>query len=345
MKISSFINTTDLNNSLLIGYYGGTNFGDELILEVLMSRLSNNKFKEINIYYFNKKNYNTYHKNFKYNIIDSKNRYSQFLKIISSKSIIIGGGGLWGCDSNLNIFILSFLMFIFKILLRKNIYLLGVGYYDSANKIGKVSAFFAGISANIIFARDDETISNFKKINKNTYKDNDIAFLLPEIELSHYNLDCMRISKKLGLHDEKIIIGFRHFKQEDDKYTNNILKLIDSSPEKKFILFFFQSKEFSSSTFNKIKSIEKKYNNVSITDFHFNPISLYLAIKLNSSNLKIVAPQYHVQLIAHLTNTTFLPISYDNKNLELFKQINIKKQIPINNIRYEDLKNFIDEKY
>ena len=54
----------------------------------------------------------------------------------------------------------------------------------------------------------------------------------------------------------------------------------------------------------------------------------------------IVAPQYHVQLVAYLTGVSFMPISYDNKCVELFKILGINKYYDINEIKAEDIDDF-----
>jgi len=49
MSVADLIKKHDFNESLLIGYYGGGNFGDELLLEVLLNMFKKNGVSKLDI--------------------------------------------------------------------------------------------------------------------------------------------------------------------------------------------------------------------------------------------------------------------------------------------------------
>ena len=144
MNIEQILASGNLEKSVLIGYYGGGNYGDELLLEVLAARLRGEGVQNITITYQDLSLYKTYHRDFGYPLIQMGNKVAVLRTIVKNKTIIVGGGGLWGLDVNPNIFLLSLMLFASRWLLGKSVYLLGVGYYNSTNWYGRLSAWVAG---------------------------------------------------------------------------------------------------------------------------------------------------------------------------------------------------------
>ena len=150
MKIKEIIKRYDLNSSLIFGYYGGGNYGDELLLEVLLTAFDEEKIKDISYMYQRPELHDRYHTHRP----DRKRivgKLGLLLQMLKSRNIIMGGGGHWGLDMNLNVFILSIAFFIAHFLFRKKIYLIGVGYYGSTNRLGHMSAWLVAKSAEVIF--------------------------------------------------------------------------------------------------------------------------------------------------------------------------------------------------
>ncbi|QQS21415.1 MAG: polysaccharide pyruvyl transferase family protein [Candidatus Moraniibacteriota bacterium] len=240
--------------------------------------------------------------------------------------MIIGGGGIWGLDFNKNIFVLSALLFLFSKLSRKNVYLLGIGYYTSTSFLGRISAYLAAKSAKLILARDPETFENFSKFNKaNTLLDRDISFSLDEVSTDAYEKEAEEISKNLGFHEPITLVGFRRFTNKKFwTYTNTLFNFVRKNTSKKFSLVVFESKTIAPKLYSKMKALEQEHGNITASDFEYNPIAFILALKKHASNLYVIAPQYHVQISAHFAGIPFLPISYDNKVSEFHR--NISKQ-------------------
>lgn len=346
MTLEQFFKYTSLEKSFVIGYYGGTNFGDELLLETIQNLLSKSGVKEASLYYSNSNIFSNYHHNLGFRVIPASIK-NILTELIKSSSIIIGGGGLWGLDFNKNIALLSILLFITRHILRKKVYLLGVGSYSSAPLLGKYSSIIAALSANIIFARDIESFNNFKKFNKNTYLNPDIAFLLPKLDLTGYANENNSLSKVRDLKNETLIISVRHFSKRhtDKKITefNNLIEKIIKDSKKDIILLLLTSKEFDPNNYAFCKKLQAKYTNViDVIDNTYNPISLYLFLKQHQSKLRMIAPQFHMQIIAHLTDVPFFPLAYDNKVTELHKELGIERSYLFSEIRFEDVKDFLN---
>ncbi|QQS20500.1 MAG: hypothetical protein IPL87_02910 [Candidatus Moraniibacteriota bacterium] len=83
--LSKFFSSRNLENTFLIGYYGGTNYGDELLLEILQLLFSKHGVKNVKIYYSNPKIFGTYHHDFSYSIINSSEKVGILKGFFGSK--------------------------------------------------------------------------------------------------------------------------------------------------------------------------------------------------------------------------------------------------------------------
>src|SRR6266568_8161765 len=100
MKLSELLASRSFERSLLIGYYGGGNYGDELLLEVLANMLKQQGVQDITIAYQNPPHYPIFHRDFGYRLVEMNDKRRLIKAILDSDNIIIGGGGLWGLDMN-----------------------------------------------------------------------------------------------------------------------------------------------------------------------------------------------------------------------------------------------------
>lgn len=345
MTVSDFIKEKQLNNTILIGYYGGGNFGDELLLETLLNLFKNNNISEISVFFLAYINYGDYHKKFDgYRIITNKFKFlAQLFKV---KNIIIGGGGIWGLDFNRNVLILSLIVFFSKYILRKNVFLLGVGYYNSTSKLGRFAGYLVGISSDMIIARDNETFINFSRASRKVSLDRDIVFNTTEVNGDLYEEDVKELENKMGVSKKSVFITIRRFSgNKYDRFKKEVLKLIENNREKNIVLALLETKVIDRDDYEFLLDVSKLYTNVTILDFDYNPMALLFLFKRHSGNIVVISPQFHGQIIAYLTQTQFLPITYDNKNSELFKLIGIKEFFDIKDISCSDMQKFIDQFY
>lgn len=346
MKLNDFFLQFNLDNSLLIGYYGGGNYGDELLLEILINLMDARHLRNITITYQNPANYHIFHHDFGYKRINMHDARSMFYAILSNKNIVIGGGGLWGLDVNPNILRLGLLLFISKWVFRKRVYLLGVGYYNSTSKLGHVGAWLAGKSARYIMARDQESYENFRKISKHVSLDTDMAWHIPKLELTHYDNDISELEQRVPIQHKTIFITLRRFKGDRGKvYLERITKCLEQNRDKAFIAAILEPKGVDPENHARLEVWQKSNQNIHIMDFAFNPLALALYFKKHSQQLAVIGPQFHLILSAHLAHIPFFPIAYDNKVSQLLSQIGCAETIPITSIPDDAVQKFIDNFY
>ncbi len=342
MNFNFIIQNYNLDDSFLLGYYGGGNYGDELLLEVVQNIFKYNNYSKISILYQKPKNYARHHHNFGYSLVDANKKRSILKALLLRQNIVVGGGGLWGLDMNLNTFLMSFLLFVARRLLGKKVFLVGVGYYNSTTRLGRTGAWLAGKSATIILARDQETFNNFKRINKNTYLDSDIAWQIKKLNLSNYKKEAIVFWENLKLDDAITFITLRRFKpQKKNDYIKHIENYIKKKQGKNIIVALMEPKSMDIVGYKLLENWKKQFPKLQIIDFYYNPLVLFLFFQKYQKKLSYIGPQFHVILTAHLNNIPFLPVVYDNKVSELFNQIGQKKRINISSLDANDIEKFI----
>lgn len=344
MKNIDLISNNKLDNTFIIGYYGGGNFGDELLLEVLQNLLKKQDYKNIKFYYTGLDHYKTFHKDYGYEKVDPANKLSFLRKIVTSDNIIIGGGGIWGLDFNLKILILSVLLFLLRFGLGKKVYLLGIGYYSSTTKLGHISAYIASKASNSIITRDDESYRNFAKTNPNTFQDLDLSFNIPRTNITGLEEEISRLEDIVLPQKKTYIVALRRFRK---KYSNNyqsmIEELVKSNPNKKFVLNIFEPKEVDPEGYIYIMELKERYKNVhAVFDFSFNPLSYYYFLKKHKDQIVTIAPQFHSIITSYQAGARFFPFVYDNKVEEVLKQMHITDYKWIHKLEYADIQTFID---
>lgn len=344
MTIDHILKSGSLDRSVLIGYYGGGNYGDELLLEVLAGRLKDSGTQNIFITYQNPALYPTYHHEFGYPLIPMGGKIKLLRAIMRNKNIVIGGGGLWGLDVNPNILLLSILLFVSKHLLHKKVYLLGVGYYGSTSWYGRLSAWLAGKSAVRIVARDDESYANFQKISKRVSQDTDIAWLIPKLDLKPYRRDLAQLESALPVSTRTVFITLRRFKpQQKNDYVRLIEQYLRTS-RKPVIVALMEPRAVDPLGYELVETWQQKYTQVQIIDFSYNPLALYLFFQKNHAKLALIAPQFHMIITAHLNKVPFLPVAYDNKVSELLQQLD-RPVIPIHELTLNEIQAFTQSFY
>jgi polysaccharide pyruvyl transferase WcaK-like protein len=343
MSIQRFFAEHQLNKSLLIGFYGGGNYGDELLMEVLTNLFKQNNYRDISISYQTPPTFSTFHHDLGYTLVPMFDKKALFKAIFKNKHILIGGGGLWGLDVNNNIFILSAILFFSRWILGKKVYLLGVGYYSSTNRLGHISAWLAGKAANAIIARDPETQQSFSRINKHVSLDSDIAWHIPELDLAAYQADVAQINQRLHINKKTLFVTLRRFRKEhQNNYAQVIEQMLKQNTDKNIVVAILEPRTVDSEGYAQLEAWQKQYSNMQILDFSFNPLALFLFFKQHADNLVMISPQFHALITAHLTGVAFLPLVYDNKSAELLREIGIDTHIHIKNITLADVQSFIN---
>jgi len=348
MKLIKLLKTTNMNRSLLIGYYGGGNYGDELLLEVLANLLVKHGVKDATITYQDPAHYSDYHNDFGYPRIDIRSKTQLLSAIFKNKNILIGGGGLWGVDMNFNTFLLS-CMLLGSRLLGKKVYLLGVGYYNSTNRLGHVAAWLAGKAAHTIIGRDPETVQNFAAHNPRTYLDSDIAWHSKDLDLTAYNDAVAELEAKLHITGKTLCITLRrpqakHRQQEFIRYAEEVGAFIAANQDQPILLALLESETKSPAEYARAREWRRLYPNVQLLDFPHNPLALYLLFQKRHQQLAVIGPQFHIIMTAHLTGAAFMPLVYDNKVAALFTNLSIPEaeHISLAAVRRDHMQEFAD---
>lgn len=346
MTIAEALQTYDFEKSVLVGYYGGGNYGDELLLEVLANKLQDRGVKQVTIAYQNPHTYPTFHHDFGYPRIDMNDRKQLLRAVVKNKTVIVGGGGLWGLDVNRSILLLGLLLFCSRWLLGKRVYLLGVGYYNSTSRMGKISAWFAGKSATRIVARDSETYQNFKRITKRVSKDTDLAWLIPTLNLKPYHPDLTRLTALLPIHRKTIFITLRRFRpNQKNTYLEAVKDYLAGNQEADIVLALMEPRTVDEAGYSLIRAWQEQYKNIRIIDFSCNPLAFYLFFRKYRDKLVFIGPQFHMIITAYLNNVPYLPVAYDNKVVSLFRQIGQKQVLPIRTLHASNLQTFVQKTY
>jgi polysaccharide pyruvyl transferase WcaK-like protein len=352
VKLLDFLKQTNLQQTLLLGYYGGGNYGDELLLEVLQNLLRQQGIKDVSIAYQVPSKFDEFHHDLGYKLVSFRDRVALLKAGLINKNIIVGGGGLWGVDMNLNTLIMSMFLFVNRYIFGKKIHLVGVGYYNSTNLMGHVGAWFAAKSANTILARDEETQHNFSKFTKKVYLDHDMAWYIKDVNLSQYEEGLAKFEQRIKVGDKTLFITLRRAQSKHqhavfNNFSNQISKTIELNQDKDIIIGLLEAEEKSPAEFKMARKWAKKYHNVQILDHNINPLTLYLFFKKYQDKLALIGPQFHIIITAHLNNVPFMPLVYDNKVRAMLEKIKVgtDHQISIRDLHQTDVQQFIDATY
>lgn len=347
MKITDILRPQTADNSLLIGYYGGGNYGDELLLEILQNIAAQNGVQNLTVAYQHPENFGGYHHDFGHELVNMHDKRAVFRAILHRKNIIVGGGGLWGLDFGLNVFLLSFLLGFSRLVLRKNIYLVGVGFYNSTSWFGRLGAWLAGKGAAAILARDRETYQNFRRFNRRTHQDTDIAWYLRDIGTAGYRADVRRLERQVPVsasHGKTFFVTLRRFQPKHrNDFTREVEAYIAHNTTKHFIVALLEPDHLDPVQAKLLDAWERRYDNVQRLRGPYNPIALFLFFQKHRGQLALIAPQFHAIITAHLNGVPFLPIVYDNKVAELLAHIGRTDTISIRELDSSHLQRFTDQ--
>lgn len=350
MTLLDFLHTTNLDHSLLIGYYGGGNYGDELLLEVLGNLLRRQGANGVAITYQRPETYPTMHHDFGFKLVNIHDRKAVFRAALGSQNILIGGGGLWGVDMNLNTLLLSLFLFVSRWALRKRIYLLGVGYYKSTNWMGRIGGWLAGKAANHIIARDAESLKQFKKLSKHVSLDRDMAWYTDDLRLASYTVEAKTLQEQTPIGGKTLLVALRRpqaSRQQQDfvRYNQLITRLIKNNPNRPIVMVMMESETKDTELYDEARRLRRRHKHLRIIEAPYNPLTLFAYIRQSRERLAVIAPQLHLLMSAHLSRVPFFPLTYDNKVSMLFDQIEIpdKRRVALHDVTIDGLQSFTDD--
>lgn len=340
-KSSSTINMSELlrrellEESVVLGFYGGGNFGDELLLETLLQVAKAEKVQRLSYLYLDKNLFPTYHAPTAYKQVG---RLGSVVAILRSKTVIVGGGGLWGMDVNRNTFFLSSLLLFSRRVLFKKVYLVGVGYYNSTTRLGRLSAWIASRAANQIIARDQQSAVNFRKHSAYVLESEDIA-----LASAGMLVEPGRPTAFPKLEKKTVLIVYRRIKITNS-FSESTERLIAENHAYDFILALmepFKNDPVNTKAMNRLRA---GYDNViGVIDMSANPLDLLSYFSENRRKLLLIAPQYHAIVGAYITGVRYLPLGYDFKSSELFRQLGIKEPFELSKVDYPVMQKFLQQ--
>ncbi len=337
------VNPLEMNQSVIFGYYGGGNFGDELLLEVLLDLCENASVKDVKFVYRNREMYPIMHRTRDYQPLFGLREL--IVASIKSRTIVVGGGGHWGLDMNPSVLLMSVLLLVFRLVLRKKIYLLGVGFYNSTSRLGRISAWIAATASTQVVARDEESYYNFMRFYPSkTHLDKDIVFYLPNLDLKKYDDSAQKIATELNIEEgiNYTLVAFRRFQVKHSNQFNYLVEqTVTDNPQQHFITMTLEPESVDPEGSERLRYIHANNENTVVSDFHFNPLAFACFLEKNAKTIQMVAPQYHAQLIAHLVGIRHMPIVYDNKVEQLLIGFNISEVIPITLVTSDEINNFV----
>lgn len=344
-QLTDLLREVSLDDSFILGYYGGGNFGDELLFEVLQHLFHERDYRRVSFLYQNPEHYSEFHHDLGYDAVDAADKSQMLKTVFSRRKLVIGGGGLWGLDINLNVVLMSALLFFARLLLGKEVYLLGVGYYGSTTKLGHVAAWLAGRAATQVLARDQESYERFSRINRQTYLCDDAAFYVPHLRKKMFVDDIKKLETTLGPIDQPaVLISLRRFKpHQANPYAKAVEQWLVDHPTTPVILALMEPRNADSEGYKKLQKWQSARSYARVVDFSYNPVALYYVLQRHRDQLSYIGPQFHVLLIAHLAGVRLLPLAYDNKVSQLLDKLDYEGQIPIGNVSSDHLRLFVGE--
>lgn len=352
MNLTQFIQKTNLEHTFLLGYYGGGNYGDELLLEVLQNLLREKGVQDLSIAHQNPAKFTEFHHDLGYKRVPMHDKKALLGAMQKNKNIIIGGGGLWGVDMNLNTFLMSVFLFIARRFFGRKVYLVGVGYYNSTNRMGHIGAWFAGHAANMVLARDTETERNFRAKSARVFLDSDMAWYIKDVDLKPYQDDLKLLEKKLSVKKKTLFLTLRRSQSKHQagdfaSFSDLVEETIKNNQDKPIIVGLLETKAKSPEEYKLARAWAKKYKNVQLLDFSVNPLTLFLFFQKYAKNLVLVGPQFHIIITAHLNGVAFMPIVYDNKVRAMLERIGVpeKKHLPVRGLTAGEIQKFIDKTF
>jgi polysaccharide pyruvyl transferase WcaK-like protein len=341
-----FVPRAHLEGCLVVGYYGGGNYGDELLLELVLGRLKRHGVRRASFIYRSPARYRTFHRDFGYRLVDARRPWSLARALLGARSVVVGGGGLWGMDANRNVLVMSLGLFLARRLLGKPVYLLGVGHYRSAGVLGRVAAMLAAWGSTLILARDEESRAGFRRYTSRVHRDRDLACYIDDADLAWYRGQVPSVSGRVRLPargPRAVFVGLRRFRDDRGRaYLECVQRLVARYPDRRFVIAALVPWESDVDSHRMALRMRRSHPNVSLLDFSGNPMAYLAWLREDRRRLVMISPHYHAIVAAHLNGVPLFPVVYDNKTDELLTDLGHGGGRQLDQVRVEDLCEFLD---
>jgi polysaccharide pyruvyl transferase WcaK-like protein len=328
---------------LLVGHYGGGNFGDELLLEVVQRSLRRAGVERASFIYRAPARYPAMHRDLGYRLIDGGRPLAVLRALLTARSVIVGGGGLWGRDATHNTLTLSLGLLVARRLLGKPVYLLGVGYYGSATRWGRLGARLAAWGATVVVARDDQSAANFRRHTGRVRRGTDLALHIRDADLPEYRAEADAIRARPAADGARtVFVGVRRFRDALDRgYWTSVERLIAEFPDRSFVLATLEPPDVDRVNRARANALASRFANVAVLDFTCNPMALFTWLHDNADRLAMIAPQYHLLVSAYLCGIPLYPMAYDDKVEQMLGDHGHRPVRSFYALDHEDLRAFV----
>lgn len=336
---SSFIKNRHTKKRLLgiiFGNFGAYNVGDEAILAGQLDELKKIDSLSVTVIARYPEKIKQIHKASSISLFALKN---VFQKVIASDFIIVGGGGLI-CKNTNGIRGIAFQLYylwvfcIFPLILRKDVYVLGLGIYENANWIIKKIAAYILKHVAIVTVRDEHSLQFLIKYNiqGQLYKDN--SYLIHDLSIneikrspyfrSHYSPSRNNVGIALKAPTDKY--SMQKFAKEIVAFLENNYKetdfwfyLLDTHPG-------YENDATFAEYLTRAVAPEIQKN----IRFHFVPTSFHPSMVLSSFKLMdfVVAMRFHSLVFSYRMKRHFIGISYDEKCTSFLSSVGKKAILP-----------------
>lgn len=297
---------------IISGYYGFDNFGDEAILQTLITRLKKNKNCDINVLSSNPKETS---KNYNVKSVNSFNMIKVLFSILKCDIFISGGGSLLQDATSLKSLIYYLLLLNIAIFSRKKIIIFAQGLGPFKNKKGAFWVKNTLKKCTYISVRDKKSQYLLKKwkINSDLVCDPFFDIPLPE-------------RKSEGI----IGIQLRKTKNLNINYLKELAKYCAKHfSDKKFELYSFQD----SLDLDICKQFGEFLSENNVTNYEIiSKKTPYEMIDYVSKADYMIAMRFHAVLTAARFGIKTLAISYDMKVEKFAREFSI----PCLNMKSDD---------
>lgn len=335
---------------VIFGNFGAQNMGDEAILSGELAEL--NRVYGVNVVVVSKnppeikRLHNT-------PSISLHNPILVLSKILRADFVLVGGGGII-CKADRGILGIIYqtyttlLYFVIPKMLRKKIYVLGLGIYENTNPLILKASLSLLKSVDLLTVRDFHSYNLLKKhnIKSRIYKDN--SFLMSQFKKSEV-LKIAFFKKNYDKNNRNVGIALLapEEKSEEEYLISELIRMVRSGSKNTHYWFYscdFQKGFNNDLLFSKkiIKRITKDLGHeisYSIVPTTLSPQTFFSSFVLMDF---IISMRLHASIFAYRNNIEFLGLTYDRKCTsflksvgkmpENIKSLNFKKSLLLNTI-------------
>ena len=327
----AFVNPEYLNiklykdkiNILLIGFYGGSNVGDELMLETLIDYFEMNDNIHLTVMLANNLDYNILQSKFKnISIIHYCQTFNDF-KILANyyDKLVVGGGALlddsnynliYGCEVSLSSIVIGLSNVFCE--LNKEVYWLSL----SSNRYISNEQFIIDLK-NVV-----PKLKYFSLRDKNSFDTLKLIGLdVNNIKLDHDIVLANNIFKNLSLKKDNnigiILISNDKFLSFYVNFINKLITYLESKHYNDFKINLIPFYDYCHFDLKFIKELSNLINSkyINILPFKDNMKDIY---KLFVENKYIISMRYHSSLVSMINNNNLISI-YDDSYVHYYNKM------------------------